>query len=292
MGAPDSKPLTQTSETQLSPEQKQVFNLAFPSVKKYATATPQLYKGPTIAGFNPLETQAQNQTVAAAGGNVADLANSGAAAQSFLLSPDILSPDSNPYLKGYGDNLVRTVTDNLMERVLPGIRSGTRVNEGVYSSGNTRQGISEGLAIGKTAQEASGGLADLYSKSYATGVDAMGSAVSRNPATMAAQFIGPEATAAVGAQQRAMEQAKFDEAEKRFYLTQQFPFLKARDLFDFISAMPGGKGVTTVDGAAPGKSKLSGALGGAATGAAIGSVVPVVGTGIGAALGGLAGFFS
>lgn len=291
MGAKEPKDVKQTNSVQLSPEQQQVFELAFPSVEKYASATPQIFNGTTVADFTSPEIQGQQALLQAAQGQVSQLAGAGSTANQFLMDPAILSPDSNPFLKSYGDNLTRTITDNLMQNILPGINRESVVAGGPYSAATTRPAIAEGLAIQGTGREIAGGLSSLYSNAYGQGLDALKSGIQLNPQTMASQLVGGSVQGAVGAQQRAMEQAKLNEQVQKFYLQQNLPFLKAQDLFSLISAMPGGQGVSTVSGAQPGKSPAMGALGGAASGAAIGSAIPGVGTAIGAGLGGLAGLF-
>jgi len=48
-----SQPQTQTTTQELSPEQRQLMNLAMPGVTQFAASVPQRYQGTTIAGFDP-----------------------------------------------------------------------------------------------------------------------------------------------------------------------------------------------------------------------------------------------
>lgn len=275
---------TQKNTVELSPEQKKLFNLALPSINQAAGQDPQIYGGSGIAGFNPVEQQAQQSLLNTAGGTVSNLAGSGANAQQFMLDPSMmLDPAKNPYVTAYGDTITRQMTDNLQRQILPGLQRQSAVTQGPYGA-TSRLGIAQGNAIGQTGQATGDALTKLYSGAYGQGLDAMGAAVGRNPATIGSQLIGGEVASAVGGQQRAMDQALLDEEISKFYLQQQLPFLKAQDIMSLMGSMPGGAGVSTVTGAQPSSNKGLSALGGAAAGmSAFGP--------IGAGIGGLLGLF-
>lgn len=286
------KTTTQTNKIDLSPEQKQIFELAFPYAKSYAEQPAQAYGGPTLAGTPDATRQGEQMAMDAIGG-INGLAGQAAQTQGFLLNPNLLNPDSNPYLKAQGDAITRTATDNLLETILPAIRSGSTQAGGMYSGGNTKSGVAEGLAVGKTNQDITDALAKLYGGAYQQGLSTLSGAVSNNPSVLAQQLVGATTASGVGAEQQAAEQAQITDAYQRWMIQQQLPFMKASDLFGLISGMPGATGTSTVTGAPGGSNPLMGGLGGAAMGAQIGSAfMPGVGTGIGAGLGALAGFFS
>lgn len=293
MGGSAPAKTTQTNKVELSPEQQKVFNLALPSIEQAAAQDPQIYGGSAVAGFNPTEIAAQQAILGAAGGTVNQLAGAGAAANQFMLDPAMmLSPDQNPYVTGYGDTIVRQLTQNLQQQILPGLNRQSEVTQGPYGS-TSRLGIAQGNAIGQTAQAGGDALSKLYADAYGSGLEAMGRGLALNPQTIASQLTSGQAMDAVGGQQRAMEQALLDEQVNKFYLQQQLPFMKAQDLMALITGMPGGQGVSTVKGAQPQSGGLMAGLGGAASGAVLGSMIfPGVGTAVGAGLGGLLGLFS
>lgn len=285
------KTTTQTNKIELSPEQKQLFGLAFPFAEQYASQPLESYGGQTVAGANSNITGAQDAALGAVGG-INGLAGQAAGTQGFLLNPALLSPDSNPYLKAQGDAITGTVTDNLLERVLPSLRSGATGASGMYSGGNTKSGIAEGLAVGKTNADISSALAGLYGDAYKLGLSTLGSAVERNPSVQAQQLMGATVQGAVGAQQQQQQQAELTDAYNRWMVDQQLPFVRAQDIMGMINGMPGASGTSTVTGQPGGANPFMGGLGGAASGAAMGSaIMPGIGTAIGAGLGGLAGFF-
>ncbi len=291
MGAKKQQPVTQTNTVKLSKEQEQIANLAFPFAEQYAQSNISL-PTPQIAGFNANEVEGQNAALGLARGSMNDQMQQAAASNSFLMNPNILSPDSNPYLSQAGDAIVQKSTQNLMENILPGLRSGSVVTGGFYSGGNTRQGIAQGQAVGRTNQEVSNALAGLYNDAYKTGLSTMGSAVDRS-GQVGTNLLKPAAAiAGVGAQQREMEQANLDAQQQYAWLNQQLPFIRAQQLYGLLGSMPGGSGVSTVQGASPQSGGIGGAAGGALSGAAMGSMFGPVGMAAGGVLGGLGGWFS
>lgn len=292
MGAKETPTTTQTNEVQLSPAQKELEALLIPQAKIAAGTDYAAYGGPTVAGFTPNEVAGQQGVVGAAQGGITDLANAGNKAQQFMLDPSMLNPETNPFLKAQGDAVAGSISRNFTQNIMPSLRSGDTLASGMYSGGNTKAGQTQGLAAGATSQASADALTDLYFKSYQQGLGTMQNAVQNNPSVIAANLVAPTALGAVGQQQRSMDQANMDAKAQQYYFNQFAPMLKTQDLASIIGSLPGGKGVSTVQGAKPQGGGIKGALGGAASGAAIGSVVPVIGTGIGAALGGLAGYFS
>ena len=250
MGAP--KPpsnIVQTNKVELGPEQKKVFDLAFPHIAGYAASTPQVFSGSGVAPFTPLEEAAQAGYVGTAAG-VQGLANQAGSTQQQLLDPSFML-DPNQYIQNAAGGVTNQVTKNLMETVLPGIRSGSTVAGGQYSGGATRQGVAEGKAIGDTNQALSNSLADMYLKNYQHGMTSMINAMQMNPSVMQQQLMPWDILGAVGGQQRGLQQATLDEEIAKFYAQQDMPLLQSQQLLNLIAGMPGGTGVSTVQGAMP-----------------------------------------
>jgi hypothetical protein len=260
MGAPKTpSTTTTTSKVELGPEQKEVFNYAQPHIKAYAEGNQQLYPGSGIAGLDPGEQLAQQYYEQVAAPTTAGLAGQSANAQSLLMNPDfMLNP--NQYVGNAADAVTRKTTQNLMENILPGIRSGSIGGAGMYGA-NTRQGIAEGKAIGDTGQNISDAIAQMYLQNYQTGLSGMAQATQGNQNIMAQQLFPANIIAATGAQRRAGEQAKLDEEIARFYAQQDMPLLKSQQLLNLISGMPGGTGTTTMQGAMPKTNPLMSMLG-------------------------------
>ena len=292
---PSSKAPSTTQETtvKLSPQQEELFNLAMPGVKNYASTPIQQYDGSTIAGFSPTETAAQNAYIGGAAPAGGALATQAAGAQSKLLDPNfMLDVGNNEYLKNAMKVNEDSVTRQLTEQALPAVATGATQAGGMYSGGSSREGIAQGQAIGRASKAISDSNSTMMLDAYNRGLTGMQTAIQQNPSVQAQQLFAPDVMSAVGGQQRALEQAKLDEQVKKFYTGQQLPFLQSQDIISMISGMPGGTNVSTATGSVPRPNMVSAGLGGAASGAAIGSVVPGIGTGVGAAAGLLASILS
>jgi hypothetical protein len=282
---------TQKTTTELGPEQKAIFNAAFPYASNFANNPLQLYGGTGIAAQTPEEAAAQNRYLMTSHGTAQDLANSSALAQKTMLDPNLmLDPANNPYLQRSAAGVSDAATRDFLQKVLPNIRGGTIQAGGMYSGGASKGAQAEALGAAETGKNVANTVADMYSKAYGQGLDTMKAAQGMNSQVMAGQLMPADMEAAVGAQKRAEAQAQLDEVIRRFYGQQELPYDQASMLMSLISGMPGGTTVSTGTGAVPKVNPLMASGSGAATGAMIGSIFPGVGTAIGAGVGGLGGY--
>lgn len=262
----------QTTEVKLSPEQRQLLNLAMPYAQNFANNPVQ------PVGVEPFN---QNQLAGQTGAlNSVDaqnqLAQSGAQGANFLLSGDALRPESNPALQGWMDAAVRPIYQNLTDTALPSVRGGA-ITAGGY--GGSRQGIAEGLAI-RSANDAAGSTtANIANQGYQAGLDAMTRAGALLPVYQSSQTAGAATQSAVGDVQRQMSEALRQAPNEQTYLD----LMMARELASLVGGIPGGGSTTSAS--APGTSPLGGALGGASAGMSIGGPW-------GALIGGGLGLFS
>lgn len=284
--------VTQTSSYQMSPEERQLFNLTFPMLQQYAQTPFQQFGGSAIAGFDPNETAAQESYLSSAMPAAQSLVDRQKTTNMQLMDPDfMLNP--NQYVQGAANATRNLVTDNLMERILPGVRSGAIADSGMYSGGSSKAGIAEGLAIGKSNRDLSDTVANMYFSNYTTGLNHLGAAVDRAPQVAAAQLFPANIQAAVGGQRRGMEQAKLDETVRNFYMGQEMPLLKAQQLLQALGGMRFGTQTGTATGAVPkppGLLQTGLGLGGAGLGAFFGGPMgAMAGYGIGSNAGGALG---
>lgn len=278
-------PVTQTNTVTLGPHQQEIFDLALPHIRQYAESTPALFGGSGIAPFTDLERRAQEGYTTAGFDSTRDLAGRAHTAQQLLLDPDqMLRP--NQYVDAAAQAVTDRTTRNLMEQILPGVRTGSTVAGGMYSGGATRQGVAEGRAIEGTSRGISDSLADMYLRNYQTGLGAMTQAVSANPGVMQQQLAPWDILGTVGGQQRAMEQATLDEQIRRFYTQQDLPLLQSQQLLSLVSGMPGATGSTTVQPSQPANSGLMQALGIGTSLIGAGMGMPMMGLGMGGAMSG------
>lgn len=314
MGGGQKEQPTQTTSYQLSPEQRQLMNLAMPGIAQFAAQTPQRYQGEQVAGFTPEQTQAQTSAVGAATGqqNIADKMTQlalGIPANLRDYTPRggiNVSPEqwaaAKPTLDAAITSATRPIYENLTEAALPAIRGTGLGTSGLTTSGS-RQGIAEGIATGKASRAAGDvaagmsnqelqALQNLNQQRYATDVAGEGQRYGQNlsalyqtlgltPTLQAAQ-VAPAATlGAVGDVKQAMDQARINEAIGNFNFDQYGGYLKSKDILSLLQGLPGGSTVSTAN--VPTANKGTQALGGALTGAQAGMALGgPFGAGVGA----------
>lgn len=301
-GIGGSQQATQTTTTQISPEAKELFNLALPSSKAFAGHTLERFPFQQTLDFNPNQVAGQNAALRGAFNQQADYDMARGAVGSMVggleSDPSTMSwdPTVNPNIKGAITAAQRPLYDQLLEQVLPGIRD-TAVTQGY---GGSRQGVAEGLAAGRTQRAAGDVASKIVQDVYGANLNAAGQRYGQNiNALMAAAGILPTlqtgaiqpglTTSNVGDVQQAQLASQLQEAAQNFNwdVNKTGSLAQAQEIMNLISGFPGSSNITTAN--TPKGSPFSSALGGAAAGATLGSMFPVVGTGLGAIGGGLAG---
>lgn len=280
LGSSSSQQPTQTTQYQLSPEQRQLYNLAMPGVREFASTPLQQYSGSQIAGFTDAQLQGQQQALAAAG-NQAQTAQQGTNTLASILNPGFLQPGTNSALSGAIDAAVRPVYQQLNESVLPSVRSDA-VSHGSF--GGSRQGIAEGLAISRAGQTAADTAAKIAQNEYETNVKAQLSGLGLLPSIQSAQVTPATTTSAVGDVQQNLQQQQLNQQIQDYYLRQYLPLIQSQEVLGLANGLQGGKTVTT--GSVPQASTGQQALGGAVSGASLGALL---GGPVGAGVGGVGG---
>ena len=276
---------TQTTQYQLSPEQRQLMDLAMPGIRQFAASTPQRYSGSTIAGFNPTQEAAQEMALGAAGGQ-AGVGQNAADAYSFWTggpggggAADVFDPTKNPYIQRAIEGAIRPAEQALTRSALPAIR-GEAGNVGQF--GSSRQGIAEGLALSDFATKAQDTGAKITTDLAQQFADNQLKALGLTPTIQDALIRPAATTGTVGDVRQQQEQALLDEQIRNFQFDQYAPFLQSQEILSLLQGLPGGSTVST--GSVPGGGSMgTKALGGAITGAQMGSMFGPWGMGIGAA---------
>lgn len=264
MGTQQPDPVQKT-KTEMSPEQRQLFDTVFPTIQKYAANVPQRYQGSTVADFTAPQTAGQDMALGAVPG-INKLATDAATANSFYTSGNIWDPAANPHLQGAIDAAVRPVYQNLTEKALPAIRSGS-IQSGNF--GGNRQGLAEGNAI-RDAGVTAGDIASKISQAqYGTNVEAQQRAIGATPMLQGTQVAGATTTSGVGDIRQAMDQAKINAGMQAFNFDQYAPFMNAKDILSIMQGIPGATTVST--GTAPKVDPLMQALGFGLAGASVAS---------------------
>lgn len=267
---------TQTTQYTLGPDQQKILAAAMPSITSFAATTPQRYQGSTVAPFTEAEKAGQEMALAAAKPQAEVAANAG------NLTNTLLSTDPNARRDSTIAAVTAPIYDNLTQRVLPAVRSGSAGGGGY---GSSRQGIAEALAAEAANRDAGEAASKTATSIYNTDVDAQLKALGLVPQTQQAYLAPATTTSAVGDVQRSMDQALLDQAVGNFNFdtNNTASLAKAQELIALLGGLPEGGALATGSVPQPGATQ---ALGGAAAGATLGSALfPGVGTAIGAGAG-------
>lgn len=156
-----------------------------------------------------------------------------------------LDVGNNPYIKGAAEAAIQPVFKQLTESALPAIKAGANATG---NAGSSRQGIAEGQAIGDAARAASNATAAMYGNAYGQGLSSLNSTLGQIPGLINAYSTPGQVASSVGAQDRALEQARIDEAISRYNYEQNLPYNKLTEYSNLITTPTGGTSQTTVEG--------------------------------------------
>jgi len=216
---------------------------------------------PNIAGFTPTQTQSFDAIRNIANNN--PLTNLASTTISDMIKGDFTISDP-----------LQTAIDAQTDRAINDISS-------LYSKGGRLGSDAFGTAIGEGVTQASAPLlADAIEKDQARKL----AAVSSIPSVLNNDLALARALGAVGAEERALDQALLD---RPAMVTSAQNTANQQRINNLLSALGGtgqAGGTTTQTG--PGRSPLAGGAGGALTGAALGSQIGAVGGPLGALIGG------
>jgi hypothetical protein len=213
--------VNQTTTANLAPFQQPVVEQYFNDLARQYTSgnlTPQFYTGPRVAQPTAAETSARTLASQYATGAGSGLSEAALGANRFLLDPNqILNPSNIPGVQGTRDAITQNVMRSLTEGALPAIRRQSLMND---AYGGSRQGIAEGLAVGRSADALTNALSALDLGVYQQGLGAMQNALGLAPNTYQVGTAPANTLSQVGAAQRADTQANI-EAERQAFAERQ-----------------------------------------------------------------------
>jgi len=229
MGGRAGQSQTQTSTTTLPPGQQQNVDTLMAGARDYYnTGGPQYYGGNTVAQPTGAELAGRTAATGYATGAGSDFIKNYQGGENFWLNPsNIFNPSNIPGFNNVTQGVTRDVTRNLTENILPNIRAGS-VATGAL--GSPTEGISSGLAIGRTNDALARTLGELNMGAYNSGLNMYNSAASRAPQTYGLGLAPANTLQQVGGAQRADEQANIDAALKKFNFEQLRPLLNLQTL--------------------------------------------------------------
>ena len=266
-----------TSETEPWAEQKGYLTGGFEQAKNiFDQAAPDYYPNETIAGFDPLQTYAQQQAVNYADGNRArgmQAGGEGALMRSLggytgfnpqqssdLLAGNVRTGAGTPY-NAMENALTQGVIGNLQQNILPGIRQQQVMHQ---PGGSSRAGLEQDKAVTNAVKSGlTKPLADMYSGAYQSAqgqrLPAANQIIGQQqygqqmyPSIMSAPLNMYGAMGDVGAQRRAMTQATMDSDMARYQYEANAP---QQQLSNYMKMVTGNYGGTTTQ-TSPGKSGM------------------------------------
>ena len=270
MGAGSTQVTTQTTNPWKG--QQQYLLKGFDKAEQLANYVPDYYPGETVAGFDPLQMQAQDATANYVTGPMATanvinsqqaLADSLGGKTAFdpgqmgdLLAGNVRTGEGTPY-QAMADALTGDVMSRLQGTVLPGLRT----NQVAYQPGGSSRGdLENNKAIaGAVKQGMTLPLAQMYGDAYKT---AQGQRLPAAQLSQSAQQIGfgamPSIMATplslygalndVGAQRRAMTQATMDADMARYNYQANAPQMALANYMNMIQGNYGGQSFATSPG--------------------------------------------
>lgn len=283
------------------------------AIEKADTAADTLarpYQGNTVAGLDPLTTQAIGLTGQNIGATNQAFSQAGqtAAGVAGYTPGSFLQGNIGAYMNPYIQNVEQAALGNMNQAYQQSLNTiGDRaINAGAF--GGSRQGVAEGVAASETARQMGDLSAQLRAQGYGQAAGFMEGDMARQMAGQelnlrAAGMQGDLATAGQGAYlqslQAALSAGQINQDQAQALLAQDAARYDANRNYPLeqmnirLAALGGTQVPTSTTQTRPTNGNfLTGALGGAMTGAQIGSMIPGVGTAIGAIGGGLLGGLS
>lgn len=278
-----SKPQTSTSTTQnYSPEEAarrtQVMDEA---LKVYRQTAPQIaasgYPGAKPVPFSQETTAAQNLAIQNAYGAQQGIDQIQTGVNYGLTGA--MDVDNNQYLRKAVEGAIRPITQSYTDTggVMSQIRDGA-VDAGQF--GSSRQGVAEGIAGGRYAQEIGDVSSKMYSAAYDKGQDTFARTLMFAPQALETGMLPVNWLSSVGAQKEDLAQAMANyntDATMWGYNSQWAPLNNLANLI-----YGAGSSQATATSTQPGapRNRLGGAVGGAATGFSVGGPWGAVAGGI------------
>jgi len=263
--------------TQVMDEALRVYNTTAPKIANSP------YPGAKPVPFSPESLAAQNLAVQNAFGaqQGIDQINQGVN-YGLTTSMDV---DNNPYLAKAVEGAIRPITQSYTDSggVMSQIRDGG-VDAGQF--GSSRQGVAEGIAAGRYAQEVGDVSSKMYTAAYDKGQDTFARTLMFAPEALKTGMLPVNWLSSVGGQKEDLQQANANyesDAAMWGYNSQWAPL---NNMANLVYGGGSSQGTTTTTQPGAPRNRLGGAIGGAATGFSVGGPWGAVAGGvIGALLG-------
>lgn len=233
-----------------------------------------VYAGDRVADLTPDQQRAQEMLRRYATGDAQRQVQNAQSTNEFLMSPDLLNPDSNPYLQQTAEAAMRPVTEQFNQQILPNIGS-RAVSQGAYTG--ARPSIQQSIAANQASRNMSDASASIYSNAYQQGLQTMGNAVSRSGQLLEQGTFPAEMLGSIGDANQRQAQFELDAERQEFEERRMEPVQRLEQYADLVLRSGQMGSSTTGTQEQPGTNRVAGALGGAATGAGVASALSMTG---------------
>lgn len=222
-----------------TPMQQDFFKNALGQAQNlYEQGMPEYYQGQTVAGFNPAQMEAMNNTTNYMGGQYNQLQGNTFDALNQGLSGNIDTRGFDDMSAMYQDQAMQGAND-----MMKGLRS-NQVSSGQHG-GSSRGDIMNNQVIDNASNQYSNNMAGMYNNAYQTAQDnrmqsmGMANSIMSNPMQMNQAFYNQ-----VGLPQQQMNQATMNDAKDRYDYGARSPYENLSQYMNFISGNMGGSSGT------------------------------------------------
>jgi len=234
----------QTATSQQGPWQPQQDHIKYgwgAAKNLFDVGMPGYYPGATVAGFDPSQTWAQQQSLGYLMGPQAQgQIGNAQAAQQRMLSGQVPQGEGTPFGQ-MTDALTQGVQQNLSQNILPGLRS-SMIRSG-QMGGGTRGDLVQNRAISDAVtQGLTQPLANMYGNAWNQAQGLQMDALRQAPTTMSAPLSMYGAVNAVGGARRNMTQALIDADRGRYEYESMSPYQNLDRYQGATSGSWGGQG--------------------------------------------------
>jgi len=205
---------------------------------------PNYFPNATYVGYSPeTETSLELARKRAVAGN--PLLNQSQTQASSILSGDYLDPTTNPYTQGLFDQMAGDVTSRVNSQFTKAGRFGSGANQEILAN-----------SLGDLANT-------VYGDQYNREREIMANTMNTAPALGEMDYNDIQKLGQVGVDKESLEQAKLDDAIKRYDFEQQKPYIKLQEYLGNLGANYAQNQVSTNPVT---RDRIGGLLGGAGSG--------------------------
>jgi len=226
----------------------------------------RLYEGPgptffprsTVAGLNEQEIQGRNH-LSEMSGTIANMFGQGEPThQALMFGLNAADVGNNRYARDAAQAAIDPIFQRLERHTLPDARQAA-IGTGNY--GGSRDQIYRSLVTNDAVREAHNATSSLYKDMYQQGLNTQTQTLGQLPAYTQNLLLPGQTLAAMGAQQRALDQSRIDEDVARHNFEQSMPYTRLMEYANLVNHPYGGQAESATEAVGGENSSVSNWLG-------------------------------